>query len=130
MSESRSDRRQTPRLLHSDDHGVVSMRVRPGHRAQVIDVSAAGALIETPHRMLPGTSVELHVETRSHHTNVRGRVLRCAIVQVRPSWLCYRAAIGFDRHLPWLLDEGQGASALAATRSALPDRAAATPEVI
>jgi hypothetical protein len=130
MSESQSDRRQTRRLLHSDDHGIVSTRVRPGHRAKLIDVSAAGALIETTHRMLPGTSVELHVETRSHRTNVRGRVLRCAIVMVRPSWLCYRGAIGFDRHLPWLLDEGRGASALAATRSALPDRAAATPEVI
>jgi hypothetical protein len=126
MTESRSDRRHARRLLHSDDHGIVSTRVRPGHRAKLIDVSAAGALIETNHRMLPGTAVELHVETRSHRTNVRGRVLRCAIVMVRPSWLCYRGAIGFDRHLPWLLDEDGGAAA----RSALPERAAATPEVI
>ena len=130
MSESTPDRRQTRRLLHSDEHGIVSTRVRPGHRAKLIDVSADGALIETNHRLLPGTCVELHVETRSHRTNVRGRVLRCAIVLVRPSWVCYRGAIGFERHLPWLLDEDRGAMVFAATRSALPDRAFATREVI
>jgi hypothetical protein len=130
MSESTPDRRQTRRLLHSDEHGIVSTRVRPGHRAKLIDVSADGALIETNHRLLPGTCVEVHIETRSHRTNVRGRVLRCAIVLVRPSWVCYRGAIGFERHLPWLLDEDRGAMAFASTRSALPDRAVATREVI
>jgi PilZ domain-containing protein len=130
MSESTSDRRQTRRHLHADEHGIVSTKVRPGHRAKLIDVSAGGALIETSHRLLPGTSVELHVETRSDRTNVRGRVLRCAIVMVRPSWVCYRGAIGFDRHLPWLLDEDGGSMAFSATRSALPGRAIATREVI
>ena len=86
-------------------------------------------MIETTHRLLPGTPIELHVETRSHRTNVRGRVLRCAIVLVRPSWVCYRGAIGFDRHLPWLLDESDGASG-GSVRSGVPARATATPEVI
>jgi hypothetical protein len=130
MRERTVDRRQTQRHLDADEHGVVSTRVRPGHRAKVIDISAGGALIETTHRLLPGTPVELHVETRSHQTNVRGRVLRCAIVLVRPSWVCYRGAIGFDRHLPWLATEDAGAPAFAAARSALPDRAVVTPEVI
>lgn len=124
------DRRQTRRHLDADEHGVVSARVRPGHRAKLIDISAGGALIETSHRLLPGTSVELHVETRSHRTNVRGRVLRCAIVLVRPSWVCYRGAIGFDRHLPWLVHEDPGAPSFAAARSALPNRADVTREVI
>jgi hypothetical protein len=44
--------------------------------------------------------------------------------------VCYRGAIGFDRHLPWLLDDDCGATAIAATRSALPDRADLTREVI
>jgi PilZ domain len=130
MSESTSDRRQTRRLRHADEHGIVSTRVRPGHGAKLVDVSAAGALIETSHRLLPGTFVELHLETRSHRANVRGRVLRCAIVLVRPSWLCYRGAIGFDRQLPWLLDGGGDGMAFTAARSALPGRAVATPEVI
>ena len=130
MRESAKDRRQARRHLDADYHGIVSTRVRPGHRAKLIDVSAGGALVETTHRLLPGTSVELQVETRSDRTHVRGRVLRCAIVLVRPSWVCYRGAIEFDRHLPWLLEEGRGAAPFAATRSSLPDRALVTREVI
>jgi hypothetical protein len=105
MSQSTNDRRQTPRHRHADDHGVVSMRLRPGHLAKLVDVSAGGALIETSHRLLPGTSVELHLETGSDRTSIRGRVLRCAVVRLQPSWVCYRGAIGFERHLPWLVDE-------------------------
>jgi hypothetical protein len=129
MKQGAADRRQTRRRLDPDDHGIVSTRVRPGHRARLIDVSAGGALVETTHRLLPGTSVELHVETRSDRTNVRGRVLRCAIVAVRPGWVCYQGAIGFDRHLPWLVDASDGA-ADRSVRSGVPVRAQATPEVI
>ena len=129
MNRTGADRRQARRLLQSDDHGIVSARVRPGHRAKLIDVSAGGALIETSHRLLPGAAVELHVETRSHRTNVRGRVLRCAVVIVRPSWVCYRGAIGFDRQLPWLAFDRDGTGD-ADVRSGVPMRATATPEVI
>ena len=129
MSRTDADRRRARRLAQSDDHGIVSARVRPGHRAKLIDISAGGALIETSHRLLPGAAVELHVETRSHRTNVRGRVLRCAVVIVRPSWVCYRGAIGFDRQLPWLLDDSERIGNVG-VRSGVPLRAVATPEVI
>lgn len=105
MSDSSPDRRGTRRLEAFDQHRIVSACVRPGHRARVIDVSASGALIETAHRLLPGTPVELHVETRTDRANVRGRVLRCAVVRLRPTWVCYRGAIAFDRHLPWFIEE-------------------------
>jgi len=124
-----SDRRLTRRHADTDEHGILSTRVRPGHRAKLIDVSAGGALIETTHRLLPGTSIELHLETRSHRTNVRGRVLRCAIVVVRPSWVCYRGAIGFDRHLPWLVDDTDHARD-GSVRSGVPAWATTTHEVI
>jgi hypothetical protein len=105
MSGELPDRRATRRLDAFEDHRIVSACVRPGHRARVIDVSAAGALIETSHRLLPGTSVELQVETGTDRTSVRGHVLRCAVVRLRPTWVCYRGAIAFDRHLPWFVDE-------------------------
>jgi len=59
----RVHRRHARRRTHIDDHRIVSTRVLPGPRARLIDVSATGALIETSQRLLPGTSVELHVET-------------------------------------------------------------------
>ena len=105
MSGELPDRRARRRLEAFEDHRIVSASVRPGHRARVIDVSAAGVLIETSHRLLPGTTVELQVETGTERASVRGQVLRCAVIRLRPTWVCYRGAIAFDRHLAWFVDE-------------------------
>lgn len=105
MSDGPSDRRGMRRLEALEAHGIVSACVLPGHRVRLIDVSAGGALIETSHRLLPGTSVELQVETGTDRASISGQVLRCAVVRVRPTWVCYRGAIAFDRHLPWFVDE-------------------------
>lgn len=129
MSHLVSDRRQTRRHRQVEEHGIVLARVKPGHHARLVDVSAGGALIETSSRLLPGASVELHMETESRRTSVRGRVLRCAVVRVRPSSVCYRGAIGFDRHLPWFVD-APGQAPAAEARPAVPFRAAATPQVL
>src|SRR5471032_2072338 len=83
------DRRGPRRLDAIQAHGIVS---------------AGGALIETSHRLLPGTSVELQVATGTERASIRGQVLRCAVVRVRPTWVCYRGAIAFDRHLPWFVE--------------------------
>jgi hypothetical protein len=105
MSGDSSERRGARRLEAFEEHRIVSACVRPGHRARVIDVSAGGALIETSLRLLPGTSVELQVATGTDRANVRGQVVRCAVVRLRPTWVCYRGAIAFDRHLPWFVEE-------------------------
>ena len=107
MTSIRSERRGMRRLEAREAHGIVSASVRPGHHARLIDVSAAGALIETSHRLLPGSSVELHVATGTDRASVRGQVLRCAVVRVRPTWVCYRGAIAFDRHLPWFVEDAR-----------------------
>jgi hypothetical protein len=105
MRDSWPDRRGARRLDAFEEHRIVSACVRPGHRARLIDVSSRGALIETNHRLLPGTDVELEVENGTDSARIRGRVLRCAVVRLRPTWVCYRGAIAFDRHLPWFVDE-------------------------
>jgi hypothetical protein len=105
MKHRSEDRRGARRLGAFADHRIVSALVRPGHRARLIDVSAGGALLETNHRLLPGAAVDLQVETGTGRTNVRGRVLRCAVVRVRPTFVCYRGAIAFDHYLPWFIDE-------------------------
>jgi hypothetical protein len=93
-----TDRRTSPRS-GIDKHGIVSARVRPGHRVAIIDVSAGGALIEGANRLLPGAAVDLQVETVRRRTTLRGRVLRCAVVRLRSSSVGYRAAIAFDHQL-------------------------------
>ena len=130
MSQQAAERRQTHRRQRLEEHGIVSTRVRPGHHATLIDVSAGGALIETNHRLLPGAAVELQVETGTARASVRGRVLRSTVIGVQPSWVCYRGAIGFDTHLPWFVGESGYVVPSADARAARPDRADATPQVM
>lgn len=97
----RRERRRAPRLTSSAEHGIRFIRIRPGHGATLIDVSAAGALIETHRRLLPGSLVELQMETDRHKTSVRGVVVHCVVARVGPACVAYRGAIEFDRRLPW-----------------------------
>lgn len=64
-------------------------------------------MIETSYRLLPGASIELHLATLERRTAVRGGVLRCTVVSLRPTGVSYRGAIGFDRHLAWFVDENE-----------------------
>ena len=90
------DRRTSPRTS-IEEHGIVSARVRPGHRVAVINMSACGALIEGANRLLPGAAVDLQIETSHRRSTLRGHVLRCAVIRLRSSSVWYRAAIAFDR---------------------------------
>lgn len=107
MTKHLSDRR-TFRRAGSIEYRIVSARVRPGHPAAVIDVSAGGAFIELSRRLLPGSVVDLQVDTAERRTTLRGRVLRCAVVRLRSTSVWYRAAIAFDHQWLWL---GDGTSA-------------------
>jgi hypothetical protein len=108
MTKHPSDRRAF-RRAGAVEQRIVSARVRPGHPAAVIDVSAGGAFIEISRRLLPGSIVDLQVDTAQRRTTtLRGQVLRCAVVRLRSASVWYRAAIAFDHQCPWL---GDGTSA-------------------
>ena len=70
MSNDAPERRGMRRMEGVDEHRIVSASVRPGHRVRLIDVSAGGALVETSHRLLPGTSVELQVATGTDRASI------------------------------------------------------------
>lgn len=132
MTEPEAERRRTPRRSNVEEHGIVTARVRPGHTARVVDVSAGGALVETQYRLLPGTSIELQMETSTRRALVRGRVLRCAVSMLQPSCVRYRGAIGFDRQLSWFSDEGSDGYRVpgAGKRPATGFRADPTPQIV
>jgi hypothetical protein len=96
----------------------------------MIDVSSGGALIETGHRLLPGSYVELQMETGSRRDNIRGQVLRCSVVRVHAAALCYRGAIGFDRHVPWFVEPDGYAIPTVEGRAGRPARADVTHQVV
>ena len=90
------ERRRAPRHAAPEQHGVLRVRVRPGHEASLLDLSSSGAAIETAHRLLPGAVVELQLETQHRRSAARGRIVRCEVVRVAASRLLYRAAICFE----------------------------------
>ena len=96
MTSGSLDRRNF-RRIGTGEHGIISARVRPGHLAIVIDVSAGGALVEISQRLLPGSAVDLQIDTIHRRTALRGRVLRCAVNRLHSTAVSYRAAIAFDR---------------------------------
>jgi hypothetical protein len=108
MTEPVVERRLTRRRQSVDEHGIVSALVRPGINASVIDVSEAGVLIETHHRLLPGKAIDIHFDMDRRLPAERGRVLRCAVAYLASDLIRYRGAVLFDRHLPWLTNDGGG----------------------
>jgi hypothetical protein len=111
------ERRRNPRHARPEDHRIIAARVRPGYEVSVVNVSAGGVLIESSCRLLPGTSVELHLKQDApternreapQSETVRGRVLRCMVCRLRSNSVCYRGAIAFDRHLPWFVPDDNG----------------------
>jgi PilZ domain-containing protein len=96
--------RRAARRRRGEEHGIVAVRIRPGHPARVVDVSAAGALLETPYRLLPGAAVDLHMKTDHQHISIRGQVVRCAVARLHSAAVFYRGAVAFDRRLSWFAD--------------------------
>jgi hypothetical protein len=101
----RIERRQTPRRVTPEAHGVVRVRIRPGHDASLLDISCGGAAIETTHRLLPGRMVELQLDLRHRRACARGRVARCTVVRVEADRLLYRAALCFEESIATLLPQ-------------------------
>jgi hypothetical protein len=104
------ERRASPRRRTLEEHGIVSIRVRPGRLGcgvELIDVCAAGALVESEHQLCPGASIEVHMAADGRCIAVRGRVLRCSVSRLRVSGVWYRGAIGFDRRHPWFIDQAE-----------------------
>ncbi len=102
MDAAVNDRRTARRSNRIAEHGIVRARVTLGHEASVVDVSTTGALIETHHRLLPGMTIELYMETGEHRRSIRGAVVRCTVTQLHAGALWYRSAIAFDRPAAWL----------------------------
>jgi hypothetical protein len=102
MTYDAIERRLTRRSQSVSEHGIASALVRPGINASVVDVSAGGTLIETHHRLLPGSSIEIYFGQDKRLPAVRGRVLRCSVAHLEAGLIRYRGAVLFDRHLPWL----------------------------
>jgi hypothetical protein len=96
-AERRGATRLGPLELPDDVQG----RVRPGHQVRVLDMSPCGVLIETGRRLLPGSTVELQLETATGRHVTRAHVVRCYVGAVRAHGVVFRAGLELERPISW-----------------------------
>jgi hypothetical protein len=92
------ERRRVPRFRPDD----LSGRLRPGHVVRIVDASIRGVLIETGRRLLPGSRVDLYLETPAAREMVKAEVMRCAVCALRPHLVVFRGALQFEAPLAWI----------------------------
>ena len=93
--------------------------MRPGHRVVVVDVSAAGALLEATRPLRPGAGVEVQFEHANQRLRIAGTVVRCGVTAIHPHHgPTYRAAVAFSEAFEWAREDGTpGGYSLPATTS-------------
>lgn len=95
------ERRAYVRFSPSRAATPIACRIRPGHLTEVVNLSDAGALLDTRRRLTPGGSVDLQWEHGTTRLSVRAQVLRCSVVLVTADTITYRGAVRFDRTCAW-----------------------------
>ena len=93
--ERRRETRVTP--------GTLRARVRTGHTLAIVNVSTAGALVETACQLRPGSRVDVHLERDHHRRLVRAIVDRCWVATIDGrAGILYRAALCFTERCEWV----------------------------
>lgn len=96
MQTDHPDRRRGNRWIPASGDPVSRVRLRLGRELAVINVSASGALVHGPTRLLPGTHVDVHVTASQGRVLIRARVVRCAVWDVTADAVQYRGALAFN----------------------------------
>ena len=101
MDRPLTDRR-CERRHPADALGVSHATMRPGCPLQVVDLSAAGALIQTDRPLRPGMRVHVRLVAGGRTVSVGAQVLRCAVWAINlDRGVTYRGALQFEeRCLP------------------------------
>ncbi len=111
---------------------MTSSRIRPGHPAVIVNASAGGALVETPRRLLPGSTIELQFDRGGTRLAVRAVVVRSSVSRLHSASVWYRGAVSFESPVPGFpATTADGYSVLPhVQRDATPFRAPTTPDVL
>jgi hypothetical protein len=95
MRRSRAgDRRRFPRWAVIDGRTRVS--ILPGVDVRILNVSAGGVLVHAAQRLLPGTQVDLQLQSTGRRWALKGQIVRCHVSALPThEHVRYRAAIQF-----------------------------------
>jgi uncharacterized protein DUF6982/PilZ domain-containing protein len=102
------DRRAYQRLRDQELRWIRNARIAQGHGVSLVDLSAGGALIDSPAPLRPSSLLTLEISGGGFDTAVEFRVVRCQVGAVLPGRTIYRGACEFTRviELPGPRPEG------------------------
>ena len=102
MNERRSDAR-----FAAPPRADLQATLRPGCAVSIVDLSAGGALLQSPRPLRPGSRVHLQVRTNARRYVVAASVLRCMVWALDSvDGVLYRGALKFEHRVDWLWAEG------------------------
>jgi hypothetical protein len=96
-SHGRRDRRLHQRLRDAELQWVRNARLTGGKGVSLVDLSAGGALIDSPVPLRPSSILTLQIAGGGIDTAVEFRVLRCQVGAIHRGGATYRAACEFTR---------------------------------
>ena len=92
VTNRRGDARVSGSLLR-----IAHATLRPGCPVQVVDMSPAGAQVDSERPLRPGSRVHVRVVTAWRTLSVAALVLRCQVWSIHPQdGVTYRGALGFE----------------------------------
>ena len=98
--ERRHDRRCTAAALR-----VSQATLRPGREVRVIDLSAAGAQVQTERPLRPGSRIHIRFVVQSCSVSIAAHVVRCSVWALHPEHgVTYRSALHFDERCIRLME--------------------------
>ncbi len=93
------ERRAARRWAADDCTWLSSARLRPGPEVGVRDVSAGGARIDAPVRLVPGSGVELVLSGPGWHWPVQATIVHVQVCALTGSGPRYLAGLRFSKRL-------------------------------
>ena len=91
------ERRAYLRLRDQELAWIRHARLSAGKGVSLVDLSAGGALLDSPSPLRPDSLLTLEIVGRGLETSVQFRVLRCEVGAIGPGGATYRGACAFTR---------------------------------
>lgn len=119
-----TERRFEPRFKAADMPYITGVRLSPlGIKAQLVDISTTGILIECGTRIQPGSSVSVTLEGETPIPTVGGRIARTTVAALdQKGSLRYHVGIAFTSPIPLKTPPAAAAAVVVPPASPKPDR--------
>jgi hypothetical protein len=112
IEQERSDRRAHRRHRDEELRWIRNARLTVGHNVSIVDLSAGGALLDSPVPLRPDSLLTLELAGHGFDKSIPFRVIRCQIGSLLPERTIYRGACEFTSLIELPIEQAGGAKIL------------------